>query len=556
MSDTPPPNDSQPVATNAPAGDDDAPKLLDFQQERIRVLHYTWIAFFMTFYVWFNLAPLATTMRDDIDWLTKEHIKILLIANVALTIPARIVVGTLIDRFGARIVFSWLMVIMAIPAIVFAFADTFTQMMISRLAMSCVGAGFVVGIKMVAQWFPPKYIGRTEGFYAGWGNFGSAWAAMTLPWVALTFFGDWLGLGESAWRWAMVLNGVVMGVYGVMYYYLVKDVPEGRTLEKTKKAEPMMMTSYWDLTQYLFWSIPLFGALGLLAWRVSNVEVNDDVILSKSGLYVVYAALALMYAVHVVRTLQVNLPYLKAGVPEEEKYHFGSVVALNSTYFANFGAELAVVSMLPAFYENVFEPLTNGAGQPIVTATVAGFVAASFAFVNLVARPLGGYLSDKLPNRKRTMLGYILGIVAGFVLMGLIAKWMPGVDDDGLRNLAPAFGGITWLVIAVLFTVGASIFVQGAEGATFAIIPMVNKRMTGQVAGMAGAYGNVGAVVYLVVYSLVDARTFFFILAAGAFVSFAITLLMLEEPKGAYAAGFDDEGDETNPPVDASATEV
>ncbi|MCZ7631654.1 MAG: hypothetical protein M5U19_22485 [Microthrixaceae bacterium] len=42
---------------------------------------------------------------------------------------------------------------------------------------------------------------------------------------------------------------------------------------------------------------------------------------------------------------------------------------------------------------------------------------------------------------------------------------------------------------------------------------MVNKRMTGQIAGMAGAYGNVGAVIYLVVYSLVDARTFFFILA-------------------------------------------
>ena len=43
--------------------DEAPPKLLDFHQERIRVLHFTWIAFFMTFYVWFNLAPLATTMR-------------------------------------------------------------------------------------------------------------------------------------------------------------------------------------------------------------------------------------------------------------------------------------------------------------------------------------------------------------------------------------------------------------------------------------------------------------------------------------------------------------
>ena len=529
------------------------PRLLDFHQERIRVLHFTWIAFFMTFYVWFNLAPLSSTMRENSDWLTKEHVKVLLIANVALTIPARIVVGALIDRFGARIVFTWLMISMSVPAILFAFSNSFTQMLISRLALSSVGAGFVIGIKMVAQWFPPKYIGRTEGFYAGWGNFGSAWAAMTLPWIAITLFNDWFGIGgENAWRYAMALNGLVMGIYGVMYYFLVRDVPDGRQLTKTKKAEPMLVSSYFDLGQYLFWSIPLVGALGLLAWRISNVEVDGDVVLSDTGLWIIYGVLTLIYIGHVVRTLQVNLPYLRAGVPDNEKYHFGSVVALNSTYFANFGAELAVVSMLPEFYENVFAPLTDGAGQPIVTATVAGFVAASFAFVNLVARPLGGYLSDKLASRKRTMLIYIFGIVVGFALMGFIARWTTGVDEDGLKNLAPMFGGVTWLVIAVMMTVFASMFVQGAEGATFAIIPMVNKKMTGQVAGMAGAYGNVGAVVYLVIFSLVDAKTFFYILAAGAFVSFVLTWALLEEPKGAFAHEFDD--DEPAPATPAPPT--
>jgi NNP family nitrate/nitrite transporter-like MFS transporter len=529
------------MSDNDVTQDEQPPKLLDFHQERIRVLHFTWIAFFMTFYVWFNLAPLATTMRNSEDWLTKEHIKVLLIANVALTIPARIVVGTLIDRYGSRVVFTWLMVTMSIPAIVFAFSNTFTQMLISRLLLSCVGAGFVVGIKMVSQWFPPKYIGRTEGFYAGWGNFGSAWAAMTLPWLALTVMQEWFGAGDDAWRWAMAVNGLVLGIYGVMYYFLVRDVPEGRTLVKTKKAEPMLVTSYWDLAQYLFWSIPLVGALGVLAWRLSNVDVDGRVVLNDTALYTIYALLTAVFVVHVIRTLQVNLPYLRAGVPDDEKYHFGSVVALNSTYFANFGAELAVVSMLPTFYETVFEPLRNSSGGPLVTATVAGFVAASFAFVNLVARPLGGYISDRLPNRKRTMLGYIAGIVVGFFLMAYIAKWVAGVDEDGLRNLEPMFGGMAWLAIGVAITVFASIFVQGAEGATFAIIPMVNPRMTGQVAGMAGAYGNVGAVIYLVIFSLVDARTFFFILAGGAVVSFLLTLLMLEEPKDAFSAEFDDD---------------
>ena len=73
------------------------PELLDFGKERIRVLHFTWIAFFITFYVWFNMAPMATTMLKSVNWLTKEHLKVLAISNVALTIPARIIICALID---------------------------------------------------------------------------------------------------------------------------------------------------------------------------------------------------------------------------------------------------------------------------------------------------------------------------------------------------------------------------------------------------------------------------------------------------------------------------
>ncbi|MCL1594400.1 MAG: MFS transporter, partial [Actinomycetia bacterium] len=425
-----------------------------------------------------------------------------------------------------------------IPTIAFAFGDSFMQLLIARLVLSSVGAGFVIGIKMIAQWFTPKYIGRAEGFYAGWGNFGSAFAAMTLPWFAITFLGDWLGLGDDAWRWAMAFNGLVLGIYGAMYYFLVRDVPAGQTLHKAKKTEPMMVTSYGDLVQYLIWSIPLMGALGVLAWRIGNVVIDGKAVLSTTVLTVIYVVLVLVYLAHAYKTLHINLPYLKAGVPEDEKYHWGSVAALNATYFANFGAELAVVSMLPAFFQSTFSPLTNTDGTVLVTATVAGFVAASFAFVNLVARPLGGYISDKMANRKRTMLIYMAGIVMGFFFMAFIGAWGEGVDSDGLRTVVPMFDGVWWLVMAVVITVFASVFVQGAEGATFAIIPMVNKRMTGQIAGMAGAYGNVGAVIYLVLFSLVDSRTFFFILAGGATIAFLVTLFMLKEPEGAFAEDF------------------
>ncbi len=276
----------------------------------------------------------------------------------------------------------------------------------------------------------------------------------------------------------------------------------------------------------------------ILSREVRRNPIGGRPVLSSGAVLLIYGALFAVYVGHVVKTLRINLPYLRAGVPEDEKYHWGSVAALNATYFANFGAELAVVSMLPAFFQATFRPLTGGDGEMLVTATVAGFVAASFAFVNLVARPLGGYLSDRMANRKRTMLVYMFGIVIGFFLMGNIGVWGSGVDADGLRLVVPAFGGVGWLVVAVAITVFASIFVQGAEGATFAIIPMVNRRMTGQIAGMAGAYGNVGAVMYLVLFSLVDARTFFLILSGGALVAFVVTLLMLKEPEGAFDADF------------------
>jgi MFS transporter, NNP family, nitrate/nitrite transporter len=480
------------------------PELVDFRQERIRVLHYTWIAFFIAFYIWFNMAPLATTMLRDVGWLTEEHIKVLAIVNVALTIPARILVGALIDKYGPRVVFSGLLISMAFPTFFFAFGDSVTQLMVSRLLLSTVGASFVIGIRMVAQWFPPRMIGRAEGFYAGWGNFGSAWAAVTLPWLAITVFEDWFGIADG-WRWALFVNGLVALVYGIMYYFLVKDTPAGVPFVGVKKTQPMLVSTKRDLIQYLLWSFPIFGALGLLAWRINRILIDGAPLISDTMLWVIYGGLAVAYAAHIAKSLQVNLPHLRAGVPESEKYPFASVAALNTTYVANFGAELAVVSMLPAFFEATF---TLGA-------TAAGLIASSFAFVNLIARPLGGLISDKMRNRKLVMLGYMFGIALGFLGMGFIDSAWP-------------------IVAAVFVTVLCSVFVQGAEGATFAIIPLIHKPMTGQIAGMAGAFGNVGAVIYLVVFSFVEASTFFYILAAGAFLSFLHVMVFLKEPEGSH----------------------
>lgn len=469
-----------------------------FRNREIKALHLTWIAFFICFYVWFNMAPLASSILKTASWLTKDDLRLFAIANVALTIPARILVGMALDRFGPRRVFSVLMVVMAVPTLFFAFGTTKEQLFVSRLVLSSVGASFVVGIHMTALWFKPRDIGFAEGFYAGWGNFGSAAAAMTLPTIALTMFG-----GDDGWRYAVALSGVIMGLYGVFYWFAITDGPTKDTHKKPRKSAALEVSSYRDLVLLLLFTVPMVGILAVLVWRVQNTGFIDDI-----TAWICYASIAFVIVYQLVQVLRVNLPILKKGVPKDDRYPFKSVAALNTTYFANFGAELAVVSMLPMFFEETWG----------LSAAMAGLIAASFAFVNLFARPMGGLVSDRFGNRRFVMLAYMLGIAIGFALMGLMNSNWP-------------------LVIAVAITIGCSFFVQGAEGATFGIIPSIKRRLTGQISGMAGAYGNVGAVFYLFLFMYVTPSQFFLLIAAGALVSWVVCLLWLKEPEG----GFGDE---------------
>lgn len=466
-----------------------------FKNPEIKALHLTWIAFFITFYVWFNMAPLASSMLKSVGWLTAEDLKLMAICNVALTIPARVIIGMALDRFGPRRVFSILLVVMAIPTLTFAFGDSLTQLLIARLLLSSIGASFVVGIHMTALWFKPRDIGFAEGFYAGWGNFGSAVAAMTLPTIALNMYG-----GDDGWRWAIAQSAFVMAAYGVYYWFAITDGPVGSVHRKPRKSSAMEVSTYWDMIKLIIWTIPMIGVLAILVWRVQDMGY-----LSLEGAIISYAVIAIIVIFQIVQILRVNLPILKKGVPEDDKYSFNNVAALNTTYFANFGAELAVVSMLPMFFEQTWK----------LSPTLAGLIASSFAFVNLVARPMGGLVSDRLGNRRFVMLAYMFGIAVGFGLMALLDSAWP-------------------LIVATAITIITSIFVQGAEGATFGIIPSIKRRLTGQISGMAGAYGNVGAVVYLTIYTFVDAQQFFMIIAAGAFISWLVCYFWLEEPEDAF----------------------
>ncbi|MBF9002192.1 MULTISPECIES: NarK family nitrate/nitrite MFS transporter [Vibrio] len=458
---------------------------------KMKILHLSWIAFFITFVIWFNFAPMLQMVKTSLG-LSTEEIKTLLILNVALTIPARVLIGMFTDRFGPRAVYSALLAICSIPCFAFAFADSFIQAAIARFLLGFIGAGFVVGIRLVSEWFPHNQLGTAEGIYGGWGNFGSAAAAFTLPALALAFGGD------DGWRYATALTGLMSLVFSVIFYRNVTDTPKGATYFRPKHLSAMEVTSKGDFVFLLLMKIPMYAVLGLLAWKLSPSGIN---MLSEGVVIGIYVGLTALYLFDALQVWKVNKTIFTTPVEPAHQYKFKQVAVLNVLYFATFGSELAVVSMLPLFFSDTFQ----------LTPVMAGMVASSYAFMNLMSRPGGGILSDKY-GRKMTLLILTAGLAVGYFLMGQVNGSWP-----------------LWLAVAA--AMACSFFVQAGEGAVFATVPLIKRRMTGQIAGMTGAYGNVGSVVYLTILSFVSYQTFFYVIAATAVVGFA-TLFFMEEPKG------------------------
>lgn len=467
--------------------------MFEFNRDQQAILHLTWIAFFLTFVSWFNMAPFNTTLQA-VAGLTSDQVKLLMICNVALTIPARIVIGSLVDRSGPKRVFTGLLVFTGAVSIYFSLATSFGEFLISRLLMGCAGAGFVVGIKMIAEWFPPNRMGTAQGIYAGWGNFGAAAALFALPPIAALFS------QELGWRVATAFSGLLCLVWAGVYHRWAREVP-GRGAEFTVGLENAIeVTSKKDLVLQILLMIPLYTAIGLLIWKLTSSPNFPGGATTGS---ILLAGVLGVFLLNALRCIKINLPRIANGTTEKKEYAFSQVAILSLVYALTFGSELAVVSMFPQFLENTFH----------LTVTLAGILGSCVAFFNLVTRPSGGWLSDRL-GRHRILFILVLGAAIGYGFMGEINPQWPLAGVIGLA-------------------VFCSIMVQAGNGACFALVPLIRKDLTGKLAGVVGAYGNVGAVFFLTVLSVVDASTFFQCLGAYAFLVL-LSLLFLQSFKNLH----------------------
>lgn len=137
-------------------------------------------------------------------------------------------------------------------------------------------------------------------------------------------------------------------------------------------------------------------------------------------------------------------------------------------YGACFGVELTINNIAAMYYVDNFQ----------LDLKTAGLIAGLFGLMNLFARSLGGLFGDKY-GIKYGLKGRVYFLFAVLFLEGIMLI---------------VFSQMALLPVAIVTMIFFSLFVQMSEGATFSVVPFINKKAIGSVSGIVGAGGNAGAV--------------------------------------------------------------
>jgi NNP family nitrate/nitrite transporter-like MFS transporter len=162
-------------------------------------------------------------------------------------------------------------------------------------------------------------------------------------------------------------------------------------------------------------------------------------------------------------------------------------------YACCFGVELTMNNAAATYFKDEFELSTESAAA----------IASIFGWMNLFARGLGGFTSDKF-NAKMGMRGRLIWQTVCLIIEGIMVLIFARTKSLGLS-----------IFVLVIF----SSFVQAAEGATYGIVPYVNGPATGSISGIVGAGGNCGAVAFGLCFRELGTKRAFDIMGSTIIVS-------------------------------------
>ncbi|WP_448699288.1 MFS transporter [Mucilaginibacter sp. AW1-3] len=222
---------------------------------QMKTFHITWLMFFVCFFGWFGLAPLMPTIRAELG-LTKGQVGNLIIASVTSTIIARLMIGKLCDVWGPRKTAVRLLIVGSVPVFLVGLSHSYATFLMFRLAIGVIGASFVITQYHTSQMFGAKIKGTANAVTGGWGNLGGGVTNMVMPLIFAAIVGFGYTKAE-AWRYAMIVPGVMMLVIAFLYHKYTKDTPAGNFAETGQAKAAGKKTDWSVLADWRVWALTL-----------------------------------------------------------------------------------------------------------------------------------------------------------------------------------------------------------------------------------------------------------------------------------------------------------
>ncbi|KAM0332327.1 hypothetical protein ACHAQA_002604 [Verticillium albo-atrum] len=446
-----------------------------------RVFFFSWLGFMIAFWAWYTFPPLLTvTIRKDLA-LTPVQVANSNIVSLTSTLLMRLIAGPACDRFGSRMVFGGMLLIGALPVGLAPLVKNATGLYISRFFIGVLGGTFVPCQVWCTGFFDKNIVGTANALAGGWGNAGGGITYFVMPAVFDAFVDRGYKPGV-AWRLTFIVPLICIITCGIALLLLCDDTPTGKWSDRHLHVQENLqghgiqenvMTDVVDVPG----GIADRDSTPETAFDSEKNSTNDNKNTSKFENEATVSRDEMLVTAQGETVLKPTFKEgMKVAVSPQTIFHM-------MTYFCSFGGELAINSILSSYYLKNFPSL----GQ-----TGASNWAAMFGFLNVVTRPLGGIVGDILYHYGKQNLwlkkGWVsvCGIMTGLLLI-LIGRLDP-------HDEATMFGLIFLMAV----------FHEAGNGANFALVPHVHPQANGILSGLTGAGGNLGGVVFAIIFRFMD----------------------------------------------------
>ncbi|KAL8840750.1 MAG: hypothetical protein Q9170_001188 [Blastenia crenularia] len=442
-----------------------------------RVFTFSWFGFMIAFWSWYAFPPLLTvTIAKDLK-LSQTDIANSNIIALTATLLVRLVAGPACDRFGPRWTFAGCLFAGAIPTALAGAVYSPKGLLALRFFIGILGGSFVPCQVWSTGFFDKNIVGTANALTAGFGNAGGGITYFLMPAIFDSLVADQGLTPHVAWRVAFIVPFICIVVTATAMLILCPDTPTGKWSERHLAAQQ-------NLVSHGISGVVVDVPGELTDKATTGTNSPSDSTEKKLGFEAVepkqphgFAHEAQIGEQQMLDTARGEI-VVKPSLREAVAVVFSlQTLVQGGCYFCSFGAELAINSILGAYYVKNFPSLKQRG---------SGNWAAMFGLLNVVFRPLGGVISDFIYPRAglwgKKMLIHTLAVITGAFLIAI------GVSDSHSRNTM--FGLVA----------GMALFLEAGNGANFSLVPHVHPHANGIVSGCTGAAGNFGGIIFAIIF--------------------------------------------------------